>query len=158
MGHLTYANFMRRAAEVKEAVVHTAAAAHQHIAGNTGVETAGNQRQHIFLSTDWEAANTFVAAFYQQQAVVLDFQINGHFRVGQTHTRRFNVLIQSAAHVAFDFNRAKLMFAATLGAHTEGFAFDLIAILGQRFFEDVVQGSEWNIFHFQNMVDPRNTG
>ncbi|MNP17068.1 hypothetical protein D3C76_1094880 [compost metagenome] len=158
MSHLTHANFVRRAAEVKEAVVHAAAATHQHIAGNTRVETAGDQRQHIFLSPNREAADTFIAAFHQQQAVVFDFQINGHFRVGQTHARRLNVLIQPAAHVAFNFNGAKLMLAATLGAHAEGFAFDQIAILRQRFFEDVVQGSEGNILHFQNMMDTRNTG
>ena len=68
------------------------------------------------------------------------------------------MLVQTAAHVAFNFNRAKLVLAATLHAHAEGFAFDLIAVLDQRFLEDVVHIAERNIFHFQDMVDPRNTG
>src|SRR5690606_21243217 len=67
--YMTHADFMRRAAQVKEAVVYAAAATHQHIAGHAGVETAGDQRQHIFLGADGIAADTFIAAFYQQQAI-----------------------------------------------------------------------------------------
>ena len=93
MRHLTHANFMRRAAEVKEAVMHAAAATHQHITGNTGVKTTGNERQHIFLGADRETANTFVAAFNQQQTIVFHFQMDSHFRIGQLHARGFNMLI-----------------------------------------------------------------
>ena len=93
MRHLTNTNFMRRAAEIKEAVMHAAAATHQHITGNTGVETTGNERQHIFLGADRETANTFVAAFNQQQTIVFHFQMDSHFRIGQLHARGFNMLI-----------------------------------------------------------------
>ena len=93
MRHLTHANFMRRAAEVKEAVMHAAAATHQHITGNTGVETTGNERQHIFLGADRETANTFVAAFNQQETIVFHFQMDSHIRIGQLHARGFNMLI-----------------------------------------------------------------
>ena len=93
MRHLTHANFMRRAAKVKEAVMHAAAATHQHIAGNAGVETTRNERQHIFLGADRETANTFVAAFNQQQTIVFHFQMDSHFRIGQLHARGFNMLI-----------------------------------------------------------------
>ena len=93
MRHLTYANFMRRAAKVKETVMHAAAATHQHITGNTGVETTGNERQHIFLGADRETANTFVAAFNQQETIVFHFQMDSHFRIGQLHARGLNMLI-----------------------------------------------------------------
>ena len=158
MRHLTNADFVRRAAQVEEAVVHAAAATHQHIAGDAGVEAAGDQGQNIFLSPDREAADTFITAFHQQQAIVFDLQINGHVRVGQTHARRLNVLVQTAANVTFHFNGAEFVLTATLHAHAKGFAFDPIAVLNQRFFEDVVHIAERDIFHFQNMVDPRNTG
>jgi hypothetical protein len=61
--HLTNANFMRGAAKVKETVVHATAATHQHVAGDAGVEAAGNQRQHIFLRADRETTDAFVAPF-----------------------------------------------------------------------------------------------
>ena len=73
--------------------MHAAAATHQHIAGNTGVETAGDQRQHIFLGADRETANTFVAAFDQQETIVLNFQMDSHIRIGQLHARGLNMLI-----------------------------------------------------------------
>lgn len=158
MRHLTYADFVRRAAQVEEAVVYATAATHQHIAGDAGVEAAGDQGQHVFLGADREAANTFVTAFYQQQAIVFDLEINGHVRVGQTHARRLDVLVQTAAHVALDFDRAELVLAATLHAHAEGFAFDLVAVLHQRLLKDVVHIAERDVFHFQNMVDTRNAG
>ncbi len=93
MRHLTHANFMRRAAKVKETVMHAAAATHQHITGNTGVETTGNERQHVFLGADRETANTFVAAFNQQETIVFHFQMDSHFRIGQLHARGLNMLI-----------------------------------------------------------------
>ena len=93
MRYLTHANFMRRAAKVKEAVMHAAAATHQHITGNAGVETTGNERQHIFLGADRETANTFVAAFNQQETIVFHFQMDSHIRIGQLHARGFNMLI-----------------------------------------------------------------
>ena len=93
MRHLTNTNFMRRAAEIKEAVMHAAAATHQHIAGNSGVETTGNKRQHIFLGADWESANTFVTTFDQQETIVFNFQMDSHIRIGQLHSRGFNMLI-----------------------------------------------------------------
>lgn len=84
--------------------MHAAAAAHQHIAGNAGVETAGNERQHVFLGADRETADTFVAPFNQQQAIVFDLEVNRHIRVGQLHSRRFNMLVQTAADVALHFD------------------------------------------------------
>ncbi len=158
MRHLTNADFMRCAAEIKEAVVHTATATHQHIAGHAGVETTGNQRQYIFLRPDRETANTFIAAFNQQQTVVFDFKINRHVRLRQLHARGFNMLVQSTANIAFHLNRAKLMLTATLNAYAEGFAFQLIAILHQRFLENIVHIGKRHVFNFENMVDPRNTG
>lgn len=98
------ANLMGGAAKVKEAVVHAAAAAHQHVAGDAGVKAAGNQRQHIFLRADRETADTFIAAFHQQQAIVFNLKIDGNVRVGQLHARRFNMLIQAAADVALHLN------------------------------------------------------
>ena len=50
------------------------------------------------------------------------------------------------------------MLTTTLHAHAEGFAFNLIAVLHQRFFKNVMQGGVRNVFHFQNMVNARNTG
>ncbi|SAE34966.1 Uncharacterised protein [Enterobacter cloacae] len=50
------------------------------------------------------------------------------------------------------------MFTTTLHAHAEGFAFDLVAVLYQRLFEDIVHIAERNVFHFQNMMNTRNTG
>ena len=158
MRHLTNADFMRRAAQVKEAVVHAAAATHQHVAGDTGVEAARDQRQHIFLRADRETTNTFITTLNQQQTIVLDLKINGNVRVSQAHARRLNVLVQTAANVALDFNRAELVFTTTLHAHAEGFAFDLVAVLYQRLFEDIVHIAERNVFHFQNMMNTRNTG
>lgn len=73
--------------------MHAAAATHQHITGNTGVETTGNERQHIFLGADRETANTFVAAFNQQETIVFHFQMDSHIRIGQLHARGFNMLI-----------------------------------------------------------------
>ena len=102
--NLTDADFMRGAAEVEKAVVYAAAATHQHIAGDAGVEAAGNKRQHIFLSTDWEAANTFIAPFHQQQTIVFNFQVNRHVRVGELHASRFDMLVQAAANVALNLN------------------------------------------------------
>ena len=84
---------MRRAAEVKEAVMHAAAATHQHIAGNAGVETTGNERQHIFLGTNRETANTFIATFNQQETIVFHFQMDSDIRVSQLHARGLNMLI-----------------------------------------------------------------
>ena len=158
MRHLTYADFVRRAAQVKEAVVHAAAATHQHIAGNAGVEPAGDQRQHIFLRADREAANTFITALNQQQAIVFDLKINGNVRISQTHARRLNVLVQTAADIALNVNGAKLMLTTALHAYAERFPFDLIAVLYQRLFEDIVHIGEGNVFHFQNMVNTRDTG
>ena len=134
------------------------AAAHQHIAGNAGVEAAGDQRQDIFLGADRETADTFITTFHQQQAIVFDLQVNRHVRVRQTHARRLDVLVQTAANVTFHFNGAEFVLAATFHAYAEGFAFDLIAVLNQRFLEDIVHIAERDVFHFQNMVDPRNTG
>ena len=156
--HLTHADFVRRAAQVEEAVMHAAAATHQHIAGDAGVEAAGDQGQYVFLGANREAADTFIAPFHQQQAIVFDLQVNRHFRVRQAHARRLNVLVQTAADVTFHFDGAEFVLAATLHAHAEGFTFNLVAVLNQRFFEDVVHIAERNVFHFQNMVDPRNAG
>ncbi|CZV49493.1 Uncharacterised protein [Enterobacter hormaechei] len=158
MRHLTYADFMRRAAQVKEAVVHAAATTHQHIAGHAGVEPAGDQRQHIFLSADRETANTFITTLDQQQAIVFDLKVNGDVRVSQAHARRFNVLVQTTTDVALNLNRAKLMLTPALHAHAERFPFDLVAVLHQRLFEDIVHIGEGNVFHFQNMVNTRDTG
>ncbi|MNC72578.1 hypothetical protein D3C75_1236480 [compost metagenome] len=43
VGNLLDANFVRRATQIKEAIMYATATAHQHIAGNTRVKTAGNQ-------------------------------------------------------------------------------------------------------------------
>lgn len=104
MRNLADANLMGGAAKVKEAVMNAAAAAHQHVAGDAGVKAAGDQRQHIFLGADRETADAFIAAFHQQQAIVFNLEIDGDVRVGQLHARRFNMLIQTAADVAFHFN------------------------------------------------------
>ncbi len=93
MRHLANADFMRRAAKVKEAVVYAAAATHQHIAGDAGVKTAGDQRQHVFLGANRETANTFITPFDQQQAIIFHFQMHRHIRVSELHARRFNMLI-----------------------------------------------------------------
>lgn len=50
------------------------------------------------------------------------------------------------------------MFAAALHAYAEGFAFQLIAILNQRFLENIVHVGKRHVFDFENMVDTRNTG
>ena len=92
---------MRCPAKVEEAVVHAAAATHQHVAGHAGVETTGDQRQYVFLRTNGETANTFIAAFNQQQTVVFDFKINRHVRLRQLHARGFNMLVQSTANITF---------------------------------------------------------
>jgi Cyanate permease len=155
---LLVASTMRCTTQIEEAVVYAATATHQHVAGNARIEPAGDQRQHVFLSADRETANTFVTAFDQQQAIVFDLQIHGHVRVSQTYARSFHVLVKTAANVTFHFNRAELVLATTFHAHAEGFTFDLVAVLYQRFLEDVVHIAERNIFHFQNMMNTRNTG
>ena len=91
--HLTNADFMGRAAEVKETVVNAAATTHQHIAGNAGVEAAGDQRQYVFLGPDRETADPFVTAFDQQQTIIFHFQMHSNVWIGQLHARRFNMLI-----------------------------------------------------------------
>lgn len=93
---------MRRTAQIKETVMHTAAATNQHIAGYARIETAGNQRQHIFLRTDREAANAFITAFDQQQTVLFDFQMNRYLRRGEVNARTFDVLIKPTADVTFN--------------------------------------------------------
>ncbi len=138
--------------------MHAAAATHQHVAGDAGVEAARDQRQHIFLRADRETTNTFITTLNQQQTIVLDLKINGNVRVSQAHARRLNVLVQTAANVALDFNRAELVFTTTLHAHAEGFAFDLVAVLYQRLFEDIVHIAERNVFHFQNMMNTEEYG
>ena len=158
MRHLANADFMRCAAKVKEAIVYTAAATHQHVAGYTRVETAGNQRQYVFLRPNRETTNTFIAAFNQQQTVVFDFKINGHIRLRQLHACRFNMLVQSTANITFHLNGAKLMLPATLNAYTEGFTFQLIAILHQCLLENIVHIGKRHVFYFENVVDTRNTG
>ena len=50
------------------------------------------------------------------------------------------------------------MFATALHAYAEGFAFQLIAILNQRFLENIVHVGKRHVFDFENMVDTRNTG
>ncbi len=158
MRHLTNADFMRGAAEVKEAIVYAAAATHQHVAGHPGVETTGDQRQDVFLRTNRETANTFIAAFNQQQTVVFDFKIYRYIRFRQLHARGFNMLVQPAANITFHLNGAKLMLTATLNTYTEGFSFQLIAILHQRFLENIVHVGKRHVFYFENMVNTRNTG
>ena len=154
--NLTNADFMRRAAKVKEAVVYAAAATHQHIAGNAGVETTGDQRQHVFLGANRETANTFITPFYQQQTIVLDFEIDGHIRVGQLHARRFNMLVQTAAHITLNLNGGEFVLTATFNPHAEGFIFQRFAPQRQRLLENIVQGGERHVFHFEDMVNPRN--
>ena len=50
------------------------------------------------------------------------------------------------------------MFAAALHAYAEGFPFQLIAILNQRFLKNIVHVGKRHVFDFENMVDTRNTG
>ena len=158
MRHLTNTDFMRCAAEVKEAVMYAAAATHQHVAGHARVETTGDQRQYVFLRTNRETANTFITAFNQQQTVVFDFKINRHVRLRQLHARGFNMLVQSTANITFHLNGAKLMLTTTLNAYAEGFTFQLVTILYQRFLENIVHIGKRHVFYFENVVDPRNTG
>ena len=75
MGHLTNADFMCGTAKIEEAVVNLTAATHQHIAGNTRVETARNQRQDIFLRADWVATNSLMTPGHQQKAIVFNLKI-----------------------------------------------------------------------------------
>ncbi|MNC17485.1 hypothetical protein D3C75_653660 [compost metagenome] len=105
-----------------------------------------------------ETTDTFITPFHQQQAIVFNFQINGHIRLSQFYTRRFNVLIQATADVTFNFNRTKLMLTTTFHSHAEGFAFQLLTIKLQRLFEDIMQIGKWHIFNFKNVVDTRNAG
>ena len=50
------------------------------------------------------------------------------------------------------------MLPATLHANTEGFTFQLIAILNQCFLENIVHIGKRHVFYFENVVDTRNTG
>ena len=49
------------------------------------------------------------------------------------------------------------MLTATFNAHAEGFAFQRFAPQRQRLLKDIVQRGKRNVFHFQNMVNARDT-
>ncbi len=155
---LTHADFMRCAAEIKEAVVYAAAAAQQHIAGDARVESARDQRQHIFLRADREAAQPLIAPGDQQQAIVLDFEMHGNVRLVELHLRAGDMLIQAAADVALYVLRAKLMFTAALNAHAEAFVLQAVAIERQRLLKNIVHVGIGTVFDRQHMVNAGNAG
>ena len=50
------------------------------------------------------------------------------------------------------------MLTATFHTHAKRFVFQRFAPQGQRLLENIVQRGERHVFHFQDMVDARNTG
>ncbi|UMX69375.1 hypothetical protein MJ560_06595 [Klebsiella pneumoniae] len=99
MRNLADANLMGGTAEVKNAVMNAAAAAHPACSWRR----RSQKPPEISDSTSsWvpiqETADAFIAAFHRQRAIVFNLEIDdGDVRVSQLHARRFNMLIQTAA-------------------------------------------------------------
>ncbi len=128
MCDLTNANLMRGAAQVKEAIMHAATATHQHIAGDAGIESARDQRQHIILRANREAANAFITAVDQHQAIVIDLKVDRFLRMVKLNRCALDMLIQAATNITLNILRAKIMLAASFNAHAERFTFDAAAV------------------------------
>ena len=68
-------------AQIEEAIMHPAATLDELIRSNAGIETAGDQAQHIFLGRQRVTAESGMDVGNQVQLVILNLQIDLQIRI-----------------------------------------------------------------------------
>ena len=155
VGNLLDAHFVSGATQIEEAVVHTATALDEVVGGDPGVETAGDEAQHILLGRQRITAETGVDLGDQIELVILNLQIDLAIRILQPHPTGDMILVQAATDVALHLDGGELMFAVPFDPHAEGLARQLITIQGRGVQVDVVQLGETELLHLEETLDTR---
>ena len=158
IGHLLDADLVSRPTQIEEAVVHPAAALDELEGGDTRVKTAGDEAQHIFLGGDGHAAQPLVDGADDEKLLAIDLEVDLHIRVLEAHAVAHAVLVQTAAHVAFNLQRGEFVLAVALGTHAEGLALELITPDGFHLLEDVVQVGKLAGLHLEEGLNAGDAG
>jgi hypothetical protein len=90
--------------------------------------------------------------------LAIDLEVDLHIRVLEAHAVAHAVLVQTAAHVAFNLQRGEFVLAVALGTHAEGLALELITPDGFHLLEDVVQVGKLAGLHLEEGLNAGDAG